>query len=148
MLFCFWNCYFLEITSQTWRQKILNKLLVISCIHLEEQTKDILKLKSVSNTTIRDVAKHLTFGGRGGGWRIIRVIIIIKLFVIDWHSHGRKGGCLSGGHPPENFYIFEALGLNFWRFLKQIRKQISCKLTVFYKNGYHFTKRITLLRKF
>ena len=26
MLFCFWNCYFLEITSQTWRQKFLNKL--------------------------------------------------------------------------------------------------------------------------
>jgi hypothetical protein len=59
---------------------------VISCIHLKEQTKDILKLKSVSNTTIRDVAKHLTFGGGGGCWRIIRVIIIIKLFVIDWHS--------------------------------------------------------------
>ena len=38
---------------------------MISCIHLEEQTKDILKLKSVSNTTIRDVAKHLTFGGGG-----------------------------------------------------------------------------------
>ena len=55
---------------------------MISCIHLEEQTKDILKLKSVSNTTIRDVAKHLTFGG-GGYWMIIRVIIIIKLFVID-----------------------------------------------------------------
>ena len=40
---------------------------MISCIHLEEQTKDILKLKSVSNTTIRDVAKHLTFGGDVGG---------------------------------------------------------------------------------
>ena len=40
---------------------------MISCIHLEEQTKDILKLKSVSNTTIRDVAKHLTLGGGGGG---------------------------------------------------------------------------------
>ena len=61
---------------------------MISCIHLEKQTKDILKLKSVSNTTIGDVAKHLTFGGGGGGcWRIIRVIIIVKLFVIDWHSH-------------------------------------------------------------
>ena len=36
---------------------------MISCIHLGEQTKDILKLKSVSNTTIRDVANHLTFGG-------------------------------------------------------------------------------------
>ena len=59
---------------------------MISCIHLEKQTKDILKLKSVSNTTIGDVAKHLTFGG-GGCWRIIRVIIIVKLFVIDWHSH-------------------------------------------------------------
>ena len=127
---------------------------MISCIHLEKQTKDILKLKSVSNTTIGDVAKHLTFGGGGGGgcWRIIRVIIIVKLFVIDWHSHTKflekRWVCLSGGLPPENFYIFEALGLNFWRFLKQIRKQISCKLTVFYKNGYHFTKIITLLCKF
>ena len=63
--------------------------------------------------------------------------------MIDWHSHTKfrekRGG---------NFYIFEALGLNFWRFLKQIRKQIACKWTVFYKNGYHFTKIITLLRKF
>ena len=62
--------------------------------------------------------------------------------MIDWHSHtkfGRQGG--SGiGPPPENVYIFEALGLNFGRFLKQIRKQIACKLTVFYKNSYHFTK--------
>jgi hypothetical protein len=49
-----------------------------------------------------------------------------------------------GGPPPENFYIYETLGLHFWRFLKQIRKQIGCKLTVFYKNGYHFTKIITL----
>ena len=122
---------------------------MISCIHLEKQTKDILKLKSVSNTTIGDVAKHLTFGGGGGCWRIIRVIIIVKLFVIDWHSHTKfleKRGVW--GSSPENFYIFEALGLNFWRFLKQIRKQISCKLTVFYKNGYHFTKIITLLCKF
>ena len=62
---------------------------------------------------------------------------------------GEKGVCLSGGPPTENFYIFEALGLNsVWRFLKQIRKQVACKLTVFYKNGYHFTKIITLLRKF
>jgi hypothetical protein len=36
---------------------------MISCIHLEEQTKYILKLKSVSNTTFRDVAKHLKLGG-------------------------------------------------------------------------------------
>jgi hypothetical protein len=27
-----------------------------------------------------------------------------------------------------------------WRFLKQIRKQIASKFTIFYKNGYHFTK--------
>ena len=69
--------------------------------------------------------------------------------MIDWHSHTKfweKGG--SGGPLPENVYIFEALGLNFWRFLKQIRKQIACKWTVFYKNGYHFTKVITLLCKF
>ena len=51
------------------------------------------------------------------------------------------------GPPPENFKI-EALGLHFWRFLKQIRKRIACKFTVFYKNGYHFTKIMTLLRKF
>ena len=44
---------------------------MISCIHLEKQTKDILKLKSVSNTTIGDVAKHLTFGGGGGGGRML-----------------------------------------------------------------------------
>ena len=73
---------------------------MISCIHLEKQTKDILKLKSVSNTTIGDVAKHLTFGGGGGCWRIIRVIIIVKLFVIDWHSHtGAHIPKISGGVP-------------------------------------------------
>jgi hypothetical protein len=57
---------------------------VISCIHLEEQTKDILKLKLVSNTTIRDVAKHLTFGGGGdvGGLYVGTLIL----------SFGRKGG--------------------------------------------------------
>jgi hypothetical protein len=116
---------------------------MISCIHLEEQTKDILKLKSISNTTIRDIAKHLTLGGGGGICRrIIRIIIIIELFVIDWHSHTKFWE-----KSPENFYIFEALGLNFWRFLKQIRKKIVCKFTVFYKNVYHFTKIITLLCK-
>jgi hypothetical protein len=77
---------------------------VISCIHLEEQTKDILKLKSVSNTTIRDIVKHLTFGG-GGCRRIIRVIIIIKLFVIDWHSHTKfwEGGL---GVLPQKMFTF------------------------------------------
>jgi hypothetical protein len=59
--------------------------------------------------------------------------------VIDLHCHNKF---------RENFYIFEALWLHFWRFLKQIRKQIGCKLAVFYKNGYHFTKIITLLHKF
>jgi hypothetical protein len=59
---------------------------------------------------------------------------------------GRKGG--SGGPPLENVYIFEALELHFWHFLKQIRKRIGCKLPVFYKNGYHFPKIITLLRIF
>ena len=38
-------------------------------------------------------------------------------------SFGRKRGF--GGPPPENCSIFEALGLQFWRFLKQIRKQIA-----------------------
>ena len=80
---------------------------MISCIHLEKQTKDILKLKSVSNTTIGDVAKHLTFGGGGGCWRIIRVIIIVKLFVIDWHSHTKfleKRGVW--GSSPRKFLHF------------------------------------------
>jgi hypothetical protein len=27
--------------------------------------------------------------------------------------------------PPPNVYIFEAPGLHFWRFIKQIRKQIT-----------------------
>jgi hypothetical protein len=49
----------------------------------------------------------------------------------------KRGVCM--GPPPENVDIIEALGLNFWRFLKQM----ACKLTVFYKNGYHFTNIIT-----
>jgi hypothetical protein len=55
---------------------------------------------------------------------------------IDLHCHTnfwKKGG-------SETFCIFEAPGMNFWHFLKQIGKQIACKFTVFYKNGYHFTK--------
>ena len=44
------------------------------------------------------------------------------------NNSGEKGG----------FYIFEALGLHFWHFLKQICKRIGCKLTVFYKNYYFF----------
>jgi hypothetical protein len=71
--------------------------------------------------------------------------------VINWHSHTKfREKRRVWGSSPENFYIFEARGLNFWHFLKQIRKQIACTyiLTVFYKNGYHFTKIITLLRKF
>jgi hypothetical protein len=54
------------------------------------------------------------------------------------------------GPTPESFYIFEALRTEFLAFSKAnlICKQIGCKLTVFYKNGYHFTKIITLLRKF
>jgi hypothetical protein len=59
----------------------------------------------------------------------------------------RRKGDLHGGTPLENFDDFEAPGLNFWRFLKQIRKRIGSKLTVFYKNGYHFTKITTLLCK-
>ena len=49
-------------------------------------------------------------------------------------SFGEKSW--SGGPPPENVYICEALGLNFWRFPKQICKQIACKLIVFHKNNY------------
>ena len=64
--------------------------------------------------------------------------------MIDLHCHSnfreKRGVCL-GGPPPENFYIFEALGLHFWHFLKQIRKRIGCKLTVFYKN-YYFIMQI------
>jgi hypothetical protein len=52
------------------------------------------------------------------------------------------------GPRPENVYIFEAPGLHLWRFLNQIHKRIGSKLTVFYKNGYHFTKLTPLLRKF
>jgi hypothetical protein len=44
--------------------------------------------------------------------------------------------------PPDNFSIFEALGLQFWRFLKQIRKQIGSKLTV------HFTKMVIISHKY
>jgi hypothetical protein len=42
---------------------------VISCIHLEEQTKDILKLKSVSkyNHQERSEATDVWGGGGGGG---------------------------------------------------------------------------------
>jgi hypothetical protein len=54
-------------------------------------------------------------------------------------SFGRKRGF--GGPPPENFSIFEALGLQFWRFLKQIHKQIGCKLTVY------FTKMVIISHK-
>ena len=50
------------ITSQTWRQKMKNKLYVISCIHLEEQTKDILKLRSVS------IYNHLQSGEASDIW--------------------------------------------------------------------------------
>ena len=63
-------------------------------------------------------------------------MIIIKLSVIDLHCHTKFWEKGRGVWGPQNFfYIFEALGLHFWRFLKQIRKQIGCKLTVFYKNG-------------
>jgi hypothetical protein len=50
-------------------------------------------------------------------------------------SFGIKRGF--GGPPPENGSIFEALGLQFWRFLKQIRKQIGCKLTVYFTKMVH-----------
>jgi hypothetical protein len=66
--------------------------------------------------------------------------VIEDAVILIWR---RKGG--SRGPPPENVYIFEAPGLHFWHFLKQIRKQIGSKLTVFYKNGYHFTKIMTLI---
>ena len=60
--------------------------------------------------------------------------------MIDLHCHTisfrRKRGF--GGPPPENCSIFEALGLQFWRFLKQIRKQIGCKLTVYLQKWLSF----------
>jgi hypothetical protein len=105
---------------------------VISCIQLEEQTKDVLKLKSVP------IYNHLMFGegmSEDFMWNLIytySVIIIIKLLWLI--------GSLIGGFGVLPQYIFEALGLTFWCFLKQICKQIACKLTAFYKNGYHFTK--------
>jgi hypothetical protein len=64
-------------------------------------------------------------------------MIIIELFLIDFHCRTKllkkKGG------ESENFHIFEAPGLHFWGFLKGIHKRIGSKLTVFYKNDYHFT---------
>jgi hypothetical protein len=47
---------------------------------------------------------------------------------------------VESGPPPETFYIFEAPGLHFWRFLKQIRKRIGSKLTAFYKNNDFITQ--------
>jgi hypothetical protein len=110
----------------------------------------------------RDVAKHLKLGEcrkiLPEIWTSILkiylkckcVMIIIELFLINFHCHTisfrRKGR--SGGFPPENVYIFEAPGLHFWRSPKQIRKRIGSKWTVFYKNGYHFTKITSLWRKF
>jgi hypothetical protein len=97
----------------------------------------------------------------GGGQRILPEIWISMLKIhlkcnnfnkafCDWlHCHTKfreKRGV--GGPLPENFYIFEALGLHFWRFLKQVRKQIGYKSTIFCKNGYHFTKIITYYANF
>ena len=58
--------------------------------------------------------------------------------MIDLHCHTKfreKTGVW--GSSPENCSIFEALGLQFWRFLKQIRKQIGCKLTVYFTKSFH-----------
>jgi hypothetical protein len=63
-------------------------------------------------------------------------------------SFSEEKGDLGVLLPPNNVYIFEAPGLHFWRFLKQIRKRIGSKMTVFYKNDYHITKITTFLRKF
>ena len=46
----------------------------------------------------------------------------------------KRGG--GGVPPPENVYIFEALELHFWCFLKHMCKRIGSKLTVLYKNRY------------
>ena len=54
-------------------------------------------------------------------------------------SFGRKRGFR--GPPQKNCSISGALGLQFWRFLKQIRKQIGCKLTVY------FTKMVIISHK-
>jgi hypothetical protein len=59
----------------------------------------------------------------------------------DWfalslcHTKFRKKSVVCSP-PPENFDIFKVLGPYFWRFLKQIRKRIGCKLTAFYKNAW------------
>jgi hypothetical protein len=53
-------------------------------------------------------------------------------------SFGRKGG--SGGPPPEHFYIFEALGLNFWRFLTKFANKLHV-------NELYFTKMVILSQK-
>jgi hypothetical protein len=63
-------------------------------------------------------------GGEGGGGRVVgSVIILMELFLIDFHCHilsfRRKGGS-SGGPPP---FLKLQDSLHFWRFLKQIRKR-------------------------
>jgi hypothetical protein len=83
---------------------------VISCIHLEEQTKDILKLKSVSK---------YNQGGGGGGWGIFPEIWIsmLKIYLkcnnynkafcdwlaISYYVSGEKGGL---GVIPQKSFTF------------------------------------------
>jgi hypothetical protein len=63
-------------------------------------------------------------------------------------SFGRKGGTGLWVLPQKIFTFLKLLGLNFWRFLKQICKQIGCKLTIFlqikwlsfHKNNYFITQ--------
>ena len=58
-------------------------------------------------------------GGGGGG-------AIIELFLIDFHCHTKLQRKLWEVWDPINFfYIFEAPGLHFCHFLKQIYKQIT-----------------------
>ena len=63
--------------------------------------------------------------------------------MIDLHCHTkfREKTGVWGSSPRKLFHLVEALGLQFWRFLKQIRKQIGCKLTVY------FTKMVIISHK-
>ena len=104
---------------------------MISCIHLEKQTKDILKWKSVSKYNHQGRGETSKLGGGGGGGGHVggfylkfekSVIIIIKLFVIDLHCHTKFQGKRGGGLwvLPQKIFtlIFEALRTEFLVFSK------------------------------
>jgi hypothetical protein len=88
-------------------------------------------------------------GGGGGvledftwnlNFNVKTVINIIGLFLINLHCHSKfpkKRGSVWGSSPGK-VHVSEAPGLHYRRFLKQIRKRIGSKLTVFYKKWLSF----------